>query len=51
MYALAIHGGAGTLPRNELSTAMERQYRDALGAALEAGCKTSRAGRRRAWMR
>ena len=37
MYALAIHGGAGTLPRNELSTAMERQYRDALGAALEAG--------------
>lgn len=40
MYALAIHGGAGTLPRNELSTAMERQYRDALSAALEAGRKT-----------
>ena len=39
MYALAIHGGAGTLPRNELSTGMERQYRDALGAALEAGRK------------
>lgn len=40
MYALAIHGGAGTLPRNELSTAMEQQYRDALDAALEAGRRT-----------
>lgn len=37
MYALAIHGGAGTLPRNELSTEMERQYRIALHDALAAG--------------
>ncbi len=37
MYALAIHGGAGTLPRSELSTEMEREYRAALREALEAG--------------
>jgi len=37
MYALAIHGGAGTLPRHEMSTEMERQYRDGLQEALQAG--------------
>ncbi len=37
MYALAIHGGAGTLPRQEMSAAMEQEYRAALGAALNAG--------------
>lgn len=37
MYALAIHGGAGTLPRHEMSAAMEQDYRAALGAALHAG--------------
>ena len=44
MYALAIHGGAGTLPRNELSAAMEQQYRDALSDALTAGRKTLEQG-------
>lgn len=37
MYALAIHGGAGTLPQHEMSAAMEQEYRAALSAALHAG--------------
>ena len=37
MFGLAIHGGAGTLPRAEMSAAREVKYRDGLAAALEAG--------------
>jgi len=37
MYGLAIHGGAGTLPRAELDTAKENQYRAGLAESLEAG--------------
>ena len=37
MFGLAIHGGAGTLPRAEMSGAMEQKYRSGLEAALDAG--------------
>ncbi len=37
MYGLAVHGGAGSLPRAELDADRERRYRDGLRAALEAG--------------
>ncbi len=37
MFGLAIHGGAGTLPRAELSNAQEQRYRAGLAAALTAG--------------
>jgi L-asparaginase / beta-aspartyl-peptidase len=37
MHALAIHGGAGTLPRGEMDAAQERAYREALRTALNAG--------------
>ncbi len=37
MFGLAIHGGAGTLPRTDMSVAKERQYRAGLAAALDAG--------------
>jgi L-asparaginase / beta-aspartyl-peptidase len=37
MFGLAIHGGAGTLPRDEMSDYRERQYRRGLAEALEAG--------------
>ncbi len=37
MFGLAIHGGAGTLPRGEMGGEMERQYRSGLAAALDAG--------------
>jgi L-asparaginase / beta-aspartyl-peptidase len=37
MYALAIHGGAGTLPRQEMNAEQESAYRAALSAALAAG--------------
>lgn len=35
--ALAIHGGAGTLLRSEMSPEQEAEYRAVLGAALDAG--------------
>jgi beta-aspartyl-peptidase (threonine type) len=35
--ALAIHGGAGAMPRAEMTPAIEAQYRAALEAALDAG--------------
>ncbi|HWG70106.1 MAG TPA: isoaspartyl peptidase/L-asparaginase [Steroidobacteraceae bacterium] len=44
MFGLAIHGGAGTLPRAELSAEKERQYRDGLAAALQAGFALLQAG-------
>jgi beta-aspartyl-peptidase (threonine type) len=37
MFGLAIHGGAGTLPRAETSGARERKYREGLSEALDAG--------------
>lgn len=37
MYALAIHGGAGALPRTPLSSAQQRSYHAGLAEALSAG--------------
>ena len=37
IFGLAIHGGAGTLPRAEMSEERERKYRAGLAAALDAG--------------
>jgi beta-aspartyl-peptidase (threonine type) len=37
MHAIAIHGGAGPMPRQALSSARERQYREALALALDLG--------------
>ena len=37
MFGLAIHGGAGTLPRAEMSVEREAEYRAGLAAALAAG--------------
>ena len=37
MFAIAIHGGAGTLSRNETSPEQERLYLQGLTAALDAG--------------
>lgn len=36
-YTLAIHGGAGPVPRAEMTPEMARDYRAALGVALDAG--------------
>ena len=37
MYTLAIHGGAGTILRSQLTTMKEKEYLDALDKALLAG--------------
>jgi L-asparaginase / beta-aspartyl-peptidase len=37
MFGLAIHGGAGALPRAEMSADREQRYRAGLSEALEAG--------------
>jgi beta-aspartyl-peptidase (threonine type) len=37
LFGLAIHGGAGTLPRNEMSVEAEGHYRSGLEQALSAG--------------
>jgi beta-aspartyl-peptidase (threonine type) len=37
MYALAIHGGAGALPRTQFSREREQDYRQSLARALSAG--------------
>ena len=37
MFAIAIHGGAGTLSRKNMSPAQENDYIAGLGAALDAG--------------
>jgi beta-aspartyl-peptidase (threonine type) len=37
MFGMAIHGGAGTLPRAEMSGDAERKYRAALSEAIDAG--------------
>lgn len=43
-YALALHGGAGTILRSEMSPALEAAYTQALAAALAAGEARLRAG-------
>jgi beta-aspartyl-peptidase (threonine type) len=37
MFGMAIHGGAGTLPRAEMSGEAERRYRAGLSEAIDAG--------------
>ena len=37
MFGMAIHGGAGTLPRADMSGEAERQYRAGLREAIDAG--------------
>ncbi len=37
VLALAIHGGAGAMPRAEMTSDMEAKYRAGLDAALDAG--------------
>jgi L-asparaginase / beta-aspartyl-peptidase len=37
--ALAVHGGAGTILRSEMTVELEKEYRTALGNALERGWK------------
>jgi len=44
MYGLAIHGGAGSLPRAEMSSAQEARYRSGLDAALSRGYSILEAG-------
>ncbi|HEY0800246.1 MAG TPA: isoaspartyl peptidase/L-asparaginase [Steroidobacteraceae bacterium] len=44
MFAIAIHGGAGTLPRAEMSAEAERRYRAGLNDAIEAGFAVLQAG-------
>ncbi|HEX8755797.1 MAG TPA: isoaspartyl peptidase/L-asparaginase [Steroidobacteraceae bacterium] len=44
MLSIAIHGGAGAVPRSSLSAGRERQYRDGLAAALDLGFATLEKG-------
>jgi beta-aspartyl-peptidase (threonine type) len=44
MFGLAIHGGAGTLPRAEMSSDREQLYRAGLAAALAAGYSVLESG-------
>ena len=44
MLSIAIHGGAGAVPRSALSTERERQYREGLAAALDLGYSTLERG-------
>jgi beta-aspartyl-peptidase (threonine type) len=44
MFAIAIHGGAGTLPRAEMGAAAELKYRAGLKAAIDAGFALLKAG-------
>jgi beta-aspartyl-peptidase (threonine type) len=37
MFGIAIHGGAGSLPRADMSADAERRYRDGLKEAIDAG--------------
>jgi len=37
MHAIAIHGGAGAMPRHSVSTERAQEYRASLGRALDAG--------------
>ena len=49
MIALALHGGAGTLPRSEMSQAQEALYRAGLAQALTPATPCSSPAAR-AWM-
>ncbi|MGY6633471.1 MAG: isoaspartyl peptidase/L-asparaginase family protein [Alkalilacustris sp.] len=42
-FSIAIHGGAGTIPRDRLTPEAAQEYRAALAAALEAGAAVLRA--------
>jgi beta-aspartyl-peptidase (threonine type) len=44
-YALVIHGGAGTITRDNLNPEMEKAYREKLDEALEAGYAVLKDGR------
>jgi L-asparaginase / beta-aspartyl-peptidase len=44
MFGLAIHGGAGTLPRAEMSSEQEGRYRAGLAEALAAGFRVLERG-------
>ena len=44
MLSIAIHGGAGAVPRSTLTAERERRYRDGLAAALDAGYATLEKG-------
>jgi beta-aspartyl-peptidase (threonine type) len=44
MFGIAIHGGAGTLPRAEMSPEADHRYRAGLSAALDAGYALLEAG-------
>jgi hypothetical protein len=44
MFGLAIHGGAGTLPRTEMGAELERQYRAGLERGARAGFAVLEAG-------
>jgi beta-aspartyl-peptidase (threonine type) len=44
MFGIAIHGGAGTLPRADMSADAERRYRAGLKAAIDAGFAVLEAG-------
>src|SRR5258707_15852810 len=37
MFGIALHGGAGTLPRSEMNSEQEECYRSGLERALSAG--------------
>lgn len=43
-YSIAIHGGAGTVLRNEMSLAQQQAYEQALEAALDAGFRLLKQG-------
>lgn len=43
-FALAIHGGAGTILRSAMTPELEREYRGGLGAALNEGWTILQAG-------
>jgi beta-aspartyl-peptidase (threonine type) len=38
-WSIAIHGGAGTMSPEQMSEALQEEYRGALGVALDAGAK------------
>jgi beta-aspartyl-peptidase (threonine type) len=44
MFGMAIHGGAGTLPRTEMGSEQELLYRAGLAASLDAGFAVLQAG-------
>jgi L-asparaginase / beta-aspartyl-peptidase len=44
MHSIAIHGGAGAVPRHTLTAERERGYRDGLAAALDLGYATLEKG-------